>query len=215
MADIAKLEALNADHHRRMAADKVEIDPKRLAKVQKQDRDSRENILRAMKGCAGRMAQSLVYAPQPPVRVLELGAGYCGDRAYLAEVFGAEYTGIEVVRAVAERSGALHMAIEQMPAEWTGCFDWIYSRHVLEHVIDVKQALREICRVLKPHGIMGAVTPHYFPDPEPAHVTQFKIDAWRKVYSEHGLRPVYAVRQTHVCDEAHIVTVRDDLPVKW
>lgn len=45
----------------------------------------------------------------------------------------------------------IHMDIHQMPFE-DNSFDVVFCNHVLEHVEDDRQALREILRVLKPGG---------------------------------------------------------------
>jgi SAM-dependent methyltransferase len=208
MFDRDRAASLNADHHRRMAA-ASQRSPRRPSR----DHDSRTAIIGAMLGCAHRHAMRVLG--EGPLQVLELGAGYAGDRDVLRRSFAAEYTGIELVESVAASSPDVHhMAIEEMPEAWNGRFHFVYSRHVMEHVLSVPTALAAIRRVLAPNGIVGAVTPHYFPDPEPAHVTQLRIGEWMVQYSLAGLEPVYAVQQEHECPEAHIVCVLNSWPLR-
>lgn len=209
MFDRSRLEELNADHHRRMAQM-----PSRGSNDTR-DSQSRSKLIAAVHGCISRHRMALL--PGEQFRVLELGAGYAGDRPTLITEFGAHYTGIEAVKHVAEAASAnlpsgepiLHMAIEELPPEWEGRFHLVYSRHVMEHVLDVDLALSNIKRALAPNGIVASVTPHYFPDPEPAHVTQLRIEEWLHAYKRVGLTSVYATIEHFACEEAHILAVRD------
>lgn len=214
--DRSKLESLNADHHRRMA--------QMPSKGSNDTRDSasRAKLIEAVHGCRRRHRMEwqvdLVNGVLPSI--LELGAGYAGDRETLVREFYGIYTGIEAVKHVADSAAATvdsargesihHMAIEELPQEWNGKFQLVYSRHVMEHVLDVDLALANIKRVLAPNGVVAAVTPHYFPDPEPAHVTQLRIDEWMRAYERAGLKSVYATLESFACDEAHILCVHND-----
>ena len=57
------------------------------------------------------------------------------------------------------------MDIHQIPFE-DNTFDVILCNHVLEHVRDDIQAMREMCRVLKPGGFAILLVPFYPPLPE-------------------------------------------------
>lgn len=200
--DRRRAEELNSDHHRRMRIEAARSAPGNAGR----DRQSRAKLVYAMRGCVRRFGLE-------PIRkeLLELGAGYGGDRLYLMEQLGLEgYVGVEVVEDVANRSEHVtHMALEEMPSRWDGRFDYVYSRHVMEHATDARAAVRAVKRVLAPEGVVGAVTPHYFPDPEPAHVTQLRIEEWMTLYRSEGLQPVYAMQERFACDEAHIVLVHE------
>lgn len=203
---VERLVTLNTDHHLRMRADHNQRAASGNASVNSADQRSRDRIVLAMRGAAERFG-----VKRESSKLLELGAGYAGDRGYLISELGCSYTGVEVVPHVAAASeglGVLNMAIEQAPESWNGQFDWVYSRHVMEHVPDVAVAISTIARVLSPHGVVGVVTPHYFPDPEPAHVTQLRLHEWCDAYRKHGLVAVYAVQEHHACDEAHLVLMR-------
>lgn len=200
---VERLVNLNRDHHARMAdgSKHARADPAHSERIARLDAQSRANVCNAMLGAAGRLSI------QRGGELLELGAGFAGDRETLVQAFAAQYTGIEVVPEVAAASGVLNLAIETMPGDWTGRFRWIYSRHVMEHVASAADACRELARVLAPEGVLGAVTPHYFPDPEPAHICQLRIDEWMAAYRGAGLVPVYSTQPKYTCPEAHIVCV--------
>lgn len=206
----ARLTALNTDHHRRMALLSVEHQRQnRTALYQQQNDQSRAALLAAVKGCEARYVMR-----DGPGAVLELGASFGGERPFLLEALGvADYVGIEIVEAAAKTSPyVVHGAVEDAPEEWNGRFTHIWSRHVMEHVVDVDIALSALRRVLAPNGIIAAVTPHFFPDPEPAHVSQLRMDEWIAAYQRNGLHVVYAVLGDYVCPECHIVAIHEDWP---
>lgn len=204
-----RLEALNTDHHRRMSVMHVGHSADQIRWWDAKDEESRRLITEAMLGCQARAGMKM----EENRGVLDMGSGSARDRDYLMARFDAGYCGIEVVKEAAERTAHLnvrHLAIEEMPHEWDGKVQFIYSRHVMEHVINLDAALAAIKRVLAPHGIVGAVTPHVFPDPEPAHVTVQTLEEWCAHYRRHGLRPVYAKLESMACVEAHIVCIHEE-----
>jgi len=212
-----RLRALNADHHRRMSADATSRrDTARDYEIRRLDMTSRANITQAMAGARDR------YKLQGPRALLELGAGYGGDISYLMDYFGLKhYQGVEVVPEVQKAAGSAHIALgsfEDMADEPLDTqhrplveeYGFIYSRHVMEHVLDVNRAIKALKTLLAPGGVIGAVTPHYFPDPEPAHVCQLKIEEWLEAYEKHGLKVVYAVETHFACAEAHIIAIHEN-----
>jgi len=206
----SRLMDLNTDHHRRMTLLSVEHQRQnRTALYQQQNDQSRAALMTAVKGCEARYSMRTA-----PAAVLELGASFGGERPFLLDGLGAsDYVGVEIVEAAANSSPhVVHGAIEDAPEEWNGRFQYIWSRHVMEHVIDVDVALDALHRVLAPNGIIAAVTPHFFPDPEPAHVTQLRMAEWIAAYQRHGLHVVYAVLANYVCPECHIVAVHEEWP---
>lgn len=213
--DADRARSLNADHHRRMAADAKRATLAGKTRDRQLNDQSRQAIIRAMRGAVGRFA--LRRTDGKDVSVLELGAGRGGLRDTLMEELGADrYVGVEVVPEVADVSPHVEcMPFENAPESWNESFDFIFSRHVMEHVTDVGKAMAALKRLLAPHGVIGAVTPHYFPDPEPAHVTQQRINEWMAAYNRSGFKCVYAKQEHFTCEEAHIVVVHEgavDLP---
>lgn len=208
-----KLEELNSDHHKRMSTMHCGLPQGYVDGQASQSLRSRSLLVHAMVGCRN-ATQAL--ASEPRLELLEIGAGSAGDREYLMEQLGCFYSGVEVVERVAiaaRERGVLHMAFEEAPAEWSGRFHFIYSRHVMEHTVNLELTLATLRRVLAPNGIIAAVTPAE-PDNEPAHVTQQTLEEWCAHYRRHGLRPVYAMIETTVCKEAHIVCVHEALAAR-
>lgn len=213
MVDISslvdRLRTLNTDHHRRMTA--LHNSRKGMPAgnaIGDLNQSSRTHLSDAMRGCAARFGFGKFSG-----RLLELGASYGGEREFLVNTFQTAYVGVEVVTHVAEAAkdmGVLHMALEEAPEEWDGSFDWIYSRHVMEHVPNADVAISTLKRVLAPLGIIGAVTPND-PDNEPAHICQLRLEQWMVKYRQHGLIPVFAAHQQHPgLTEAHVVCVHKE-----
>lgn len=205
-----RLVSVNEDHHLRMGALHQQfVRTNALPEIQRLDAESMDGILNAMRGCAERYAMR-----GPTSSILELGASTGHKSAFLLrELAATEYTGVEVVGATAKVSPFVyHMPLEEMPPEWGKRFSFVFSRHVMEHVVDVDTALRTIKMVLAPNGVVGAITPHLFPDPEPAHLSQLTQAQWIAAYARNGFKVVYSVLHQSHCPECHIVAVHEEWP---
>lgn len=71
-----------------------------------------------------------------------------------------DYTTADLVSPIAD----IHMDIHDIPFE-ENTFDVVFCNHVLEHVNDDQQCMRELCRVLKPGGMAIMQVP-YIPGQE-------------------------------------------------
>jgi SAM-dependent methyltransferase len=102
------------------------------------------------------------WLPPGRLRILEVGAAQ-GRGVRALQQLGHAAVGLEpwgpalrVARALAAEQGmALTMVqgmAEQLPFA-TGTFDVVLACSVLEHVRDLQGSLREIARVLRPHGL--------------------------------------------------------------
>lgn len=101
---------------------------------------------------------------RPPGRLLEIG---CGDGTFLHRMKCAGWSveGVETDPGAAQaarqkyglavRSG--NLAQQCFPA---GEFDAVTLQHVIEHVYDPEELLREAHRILKPGGVLVVVTPN-------------------------------------------------------
>lgn len=93
--------------------------------------------------------------------VLELGVGQ-GTHAQLLSPRCKSYTGVDLTAAATEMTArrlrlfGLPGAVARMDAEALAfgdeSFDFVWSWGVLHHIADTSHALREIHRVLRPHG---------------------------------------------------------------
>ncbi len=189
-----KMIALNYDHHRRMK-EQSEINAKadRNVDIAQKDNAAYEKIL-------GHIPAS--------GRCLELGAAYGGAFEILKKKF-KEVAGVEIyepaVKTAQENGLNIILSnLEDLPFEGR-CFDAVVSRHVMEHTYEVDTALKEIKRVLKNGGYAAAITPHYFPDPETAHITKFIQEEWEEVYRRNGFSIVHSSVEFFNCEECHIV----------
>ena len=92
------------------------------------------------------------YRPDQ-VRILDYGMGW-GYWSRMAQAHGFDVVGLELSqqrRDYARQMGVT--VIDALPAEPAG-FDCIYANQVFEHLPDPLQTLKDLCRQLKPEGIM-------------------------------------------------------------
>jgi SAM-dependent methyltransferase len=101
------------------------------------------------------------FAASRGLKVLEIGCGVGTDGAQFAKA-GADYTGVDLTDAAVDlaRKG---FALAGLPGRFLvsdaekldfpdSSFDLVYSHGVLHHTPDIRAAIREIHRVLKPQG---------------------------------------------------------------
>lgn len=90
--------------------------------------------------------------PSPPKQVLVVGCGSGIEAAILARQLDARVVGIDLNDRF-DPSAAQFARLQQGDAcslDFNNeCFDLVYSYHALEHIPNHRQALREMCRVLK------------------------------------------------------------------
>lgn len=96
-------------------------------------------------------------------RLLVVGCGSGKEAAVLAEVLGAETTGVDiVVNFDPEASTAVRLLYgDATRLDFADAsFDCVYSYHALEHIPQHVQALREMRRVLADDGLLCIGTPN-------------------------------------------------------
>lgn len=136
------------------------------------------HVLLGTRGWSDRAAVEIARE-RPGLKVLEIGSGRqdLGRNAYsLRDSFppDAEFVQSDVNPAFGHRVvDVTAMTIEEE-------FDLVLCMYVLEHVFDVRAAVTNMHRALKPGGRLLLAVPHVYPyHDEP-------IDFWR--FTEHSLR---------------------------
>jgi len=129
-------------------------------------------------------------------RVLELGCGG-GELLRRLERRARLAVGVDLASAglrLAQRKGLAAMCgrVERLPFA-TGAFDAVVAQHLVEHLQNPTEALKEWRRVLKPSGILVLVTPNaLYPDPslfdDPAHCSLFTPATLRSALEASGFR---------------------------
>jgi SAM-dependent methyltransferase len=118
---------------------------------------------------------------QPGVRVLDVGCGN-GRHAFEALRRGADVIAIDLDSAaladVDEMAAAMTQAGEAgdggslrtvvadartLPFE-DGAFDVVIAAEVLEHIREDRTAIAELCRVLRPGGLLAVTVPRWWPE---------------------------------------------------
>jgi 2-polyprenyl-3-methyl-5-hydroxy-6-metoxy-1,4-benzoquinol methylase len=87
------------------------------------------------------------------IRILDYGMGW-GYWSRMAQAHGFDVIGFELSKQRREYAHKMGITvIDELPTELAG-FDCVYANQVFEHLPDPMQALADICRQLKPQGIV-------------------------------------------------------------
>jgi SAM-dependent methyltransferase len=112
-----------------------------------------------------------IDVPGRSARVLDIG---CGGTKQVATAIGLDRHPQPGVQVVADLERDLPFA---------DCsFDRVFAIHVLEHVLDIVRLMNEVHRVLRPGGVLHAITPHrQFINAvaDPTHVRYFDVQTFR------------------------------------
>lgn len=208
---MSRFEDLNRAHRAKMDLVDASLPLERMAAWDAQDAQAARSLLEPMAhhwSQVGRLHKETY--PFAPREVLDLGAGKCVKRKIIEEVLDTTgYVGVEGLEEIAALNDDVHhMMAEDMPLERDGRFAFVWANHAMEHCLDPEATALAILRALAPYGIFGHATPHYFPDPEPAHVTQKTIDEWVEFYSRLGFVVLHAEEVEYSCKQANIVLTR-------
>lgn len=140
----------------------------------------------------------VAFIPPTAKTILDLGCGPTGG--LLMHIQDMDYVGVDIVQEylaeLRRKNPAVgpwefcrrHWILSLMeflpfPGEY---FDVVYSRHALEHSVDLKATLREIERVLKPGGIFIFCVPARADDTEPTHLTRWPARKWLAAFRAVG-----------------------------
>ena len=111
-------------------------------------------------------------------KVLEVGCGLGHLLEHLTpqyEVFGADINewALEQAQANVPDGHFSQVSAEELAPYEDGVFDVVIAKHVVEHLADPAQAIREMGRVLRPGGLLLLGTPN---TDSPMHAR--KLDKW-------------------------------------
>lgn len=110
--------------------------------------------------------------PGPGFRILDAGCGTGDNTVFLAEVLrdtGVEVVGFDLSSASLDitrkrlaargldKTRLVQGRIEDLPSMDLGLFDYVISAGVLHHLPSPEAGLAAVTRVLKPHGVLGAM----------------------------------------------------------
>ncbi|MEI7509011.1 MAG: class I SAM-dependent methyltransferase, partial [Flavobacterium sp.] len=120
-----------------------------------------EKMYQFVKGIALKNKLKLINAQYPKGRILDIGAGV-GDFLQVAKKDGWQTTGIEPsekAKKIAINKGVSF--VENLSELENNSFDIITMWHVLEHVPDLENQIKELKRLLKPNGTILIAVPNF------------------------------------------------------
>lgn len=109
------------------------------------------------------------------------GEGYGGAmlRHSGADVIGVD-SSPEAIQHAMSKYGGRHQVgdIRHLPSDWSFRFDLVACFETIEHVYEIPEALDELRRVMKPHGILVISTPNawVYPKGNPFHEREISTD---------------------------------------
>jgi SAM-dependent methyltransferase len=151
------------------------------------------------------------YASDASIRkVLEVGCGYGDNLAFLKErgyqAFGTESS---PVRIAACRARGLDVSAGFAEAERKAPFDFVYSVHVLEHIIAADAHMAKLASLLREGGYFYVETPHLtgeslvYQTHTIFHVHTFSLRSMQRLLARHGLHPVRMLVDNNIKVLAH------------
>jgi len=134
------------------------------------------------------------------MRIVDVGCGN-GEAVRRATELDCQAWGVdirhEVARSAQSRCGTDRFVVgaaTRLPV-LSDSVDLVVAQHIVEHLLDPMEAIREWKRVLRPGGKLAIVTPnHRYPDPsiyeDPDHVRIFDAQELRRLLEAAAMRPI-------------------------
>jgi len=120
-----------------------------------------EKLYHFIKGIALKKKLNLVNSLSTKGSILDIGAG-TGEFLLTCKNDGWHVTGIEPSERAKQIAHQKGIGMEESLANLTDhSFDVITMWHVLEHVPNLEQQLKELKRLLKPNGVLLVAVPNY------------------------------------------------------
>lgn len=161
-----------------------------------------EKMYQFVKTIALKNKLKLINSQSPKGSILDIGAGV-GDFLTVAKNDGWETIGIEPsdkAKAIAKNKGVSF--VESLSELESNSFDVITMWHVLEHVPDLENQIKELKRLIKPTGTVIVAVPNFKSyDAEyygkfwaaydiPIHLWHFSKTAIKKIFTKENLELV-------------------------
>lgn len=161
-----------------------------------------EKMYQFVKGIALKNKLKLINTESAKGRILDIGAGV-GDFLSVCKNDGWEIIGIEPsekAKAIAIKKGVSF--VEHLSELESNSFDVITMWHVLEHVPDLENQIKELKRLIKPNGTIIIAVPNFksFDAKHygafwaaydvPIHLWHFSKTAIKKLFSKENLELV-------------------------
>ena len=161
-----------------------------------------EKMYQFVKGIALKNKLKLINTQSSKGRILDIGAGV-GDFLQVAKNDGWETIGIEPsakAKTIAKSKGVSF--VEDLSKLENNSFDIITMWHVLEHVPDLENQIKELKRLLKPNGTVIIAVPNFKSHDAlhygkywaaydvPIHLWHFSKTAIKKLFAKEDLHLV-------------------------
>lgn len=161
-----------------------------------------EKMYQFVKGIALKNKLKLINSQSQKGRVLDIGAGV-GDFLLVCKNNGWESIGIEPsdkAKTIAKNKGVIF--VEKLSDLEDNSFDVITMWHVLEHVPDLENQIKELKRLIKPNGTVIIAVPNfksfdakYYGEfwaayDVPIHLWHFSKTAIQKLFAKENLELV-------------------------
>ncbi|WP_175808346.1 class I SAM-dependent methyltransferase [Burkholderia cenocepacia] len=157
----------------------------------------------ALRGCArGRLfgnlgnwlhTRNVVRYAQGRRRVLQIDDGSEYLLSALRSTGKFDHAGISVAETSLSKSAALFVANGNLldyhyPGEH---FDFVVGVHVLDRVHHLSEFIREVSRILSPHGRVYFIMPRKTHIDPPERLWQFSVRALQQFFVDHGFRVIF------------------------
>ena len=161
-----------------------------------------EKMYQFVKGIALKNKLKLINTQSSKGRILDIGAGV-GDFLQVAKNDGWQTIGIEPsdkAKTIAKSKGVFF--VEDLSQLENNSFDIITMWHVLEHVPDLENQIKELKRLLKPNGTVIIAVPNFKSHDAlhygkywaaydvPIHLWHFSKTAIKKLFAKEDLHLV-------------------------
>lgn len=137
-----------------------------------------------------------VAAGRPGADVLVIGCGLMHELDRVPQELQFTLADIDprAIEAVLSRKDSrvkgAHVVAPEIPPDPSRCFQAIYAKEVIEHIVDPKTYLLGLRRILVPGGRLWLSTPNYGEPWLPLlEGTVLEVIAWRSGFTRKGLHP--------------------------